>query len=328
VQLPAGRIRHPFHTLALTLSLAAACSRSPTSALATFTHPQGTIFDSVAVSARPFGLAVAPSGVLYVARLDTDTLGRADLPSTAVAARAVVGTTPSHVAFNPSATRVYSSNQGTQDISVVDVADNRQVAAVPVSSDAWNVIVSPDGARVWATTDQGHLYAISTATNAVVDSLTLRQGDALRGLAMDPTGRWLFVGGCLSGSVYVVDTRVPALGRTLAVGGMPQHLAVSRDGSQLYVADEANGLDMVTLSSGAVRTITLAGGGYGLALSPDDAQLYVTIPSVGLVQVVDRATGSVQATLRVGGKPRGVAFTRDGAIAAIANEFGYVTYVN
>ena len=309
------------------LFAATACSSSTSLQPEVFTHPQGTILDSVPVAARPFGLAVSVNGVAYVARLDAESLGRADLPSRVVAPAAEVGATPSHVTFDPTGATAYSSNQGSHTISVVDVATNTQTDSVPVSSDAWNVIVSPNGTRLYATTDQGALFVVNTATNTVVKSLVLTAGDALRGLAMDRTGRWLYVGGCLTGSVYVIDAETNTLARTLPVGGLPQHMAVSHDGTQLYVADETRGLKIVTVETGALRPITLAGGGYGLALSPDDAQLYVSIPAAGLVQVVDRATGSVLQTLPVSGRPRGIAFTHSGAYAVIANESGWVTFV-
>ncbi len=326
---PSTRSRPARFALGLAVSFAvASCDKTPSAVQPPpATHPLGTILDSVPVAGRPFGLAVSTTGVVYVARLDADTLGRADLPSRAVAPAAIVGAIPSHVAFGPTGTTAYSSNQGSRDISVVNVATNIETSSVPVSSDAWNVIVSPDGTRLFATTDQGALFVINTASNTIVTSLTLLAGDALRGLAMDRNGRWLYVGGCLSGNVYVIDAAADTLARTLAVGGLPQHLAVSRDGTQLYVADETRGLDVVTVATGAVRTIALAGGGYGLALSPDDAQLYVSIPAAGLVQVVDRTTGIVENTLYVSGKPRGVAFTRSGANAVIANEAGWVTFV-
>lgn len=329
VCVPSTHLRPAVVSLFLAFLLStASCSEKPTEAQPpSATHPLGEVLDSVPVTARPFGLAVSSAGVVYVARLDADSLGRADLPSRVFSAAAKVGRTPSHVTFNPAGTTAYSSNQGDQDISVVNVATNIQATTIPVSSDAWNVIVSPDGTRLWATTDHGALFVVNTASNSIVTSLTLLAGDALRGLAMDRTGHWLYVGGTLSGNIYVIDAIAHTLARTLAVGGRPQHLAVSQDGSELYVANETRGLDIVTLATGAVRTITLFAGGYGLALSPDDVQLYVTIPSVGLVQVVDRATGDVQRTLAVGGKPRGVAFTHSGANAVIANEAGWVTFV-
>lgn len=299
----------------------------PGASVSSVTHPQGVIQDSVPAPHRPFGLAVSAQGVVYVALLDTDTLGRDSLPDRTLSAGPIVGAIPSHVAFNPAGTTAYSSNQGTHDLSVVDVAANRVTATVPLSSDAWNVLVSPDGKRLFATTDQGALFVINTATDAIVASFTLWSGDALRGLAIDRDGRWLYVGGTLTGHVYLFDATADTVARALVVGGKPQHMAVSRDGSQLYVADETLGMDVVTLATGAVRPIALAGGGYGLALSPDDAQLYVSIPSMGLVQIVDRATGAVLKTLPVGGRPRGIAFTPSGAQAIVANEQGWITFV-
>jgi YVTN family beta-propeller protein len=266
---------------------------------------------------------------VYVAHLDADSLSRADLPSTAIAMSVGVGSIPSHVAFTPSGTTAYVSNQGSQSVSVVDVATNTQIGTIelPVGADAWNVLVSPDGRRLYVTTNVGMVLVINTAGNAVAGSRTLGIDDAIRGLTLDPTGRVLYLAGRNSGTIYAVDAETLAGTRTLRIGGTPQRMAVSRDGATLYVANEARGLDVVTLATGTVRTIELDGGAYGLALSPDDAQLYVTVPSTGQVHVVDRARGTASAAIAVGGQSRVVAFTRRSDTAVIANEAGWVTFV-
>ena len=291
------------------------------------THPAGDVSATVAV-AHPYGLAISTAGALYIAELDAGMVGRVDLPSTTLKSPITVGLVPSHVAFSPNGKTAYVANQGSRSVSVIDVASGLVTATIPVTSDAWNVLVSLDGARLYVTTDQGVLHVINTATNAIVAALTLRAGDAMRGLALDPTGRTLYVAGRNTGTIYSVDTRTNTLAASLAIGGIPQRVAVSPDGATLYVANEARGLDAITLATGVVRTTALGGeGGYGLAMSPDGVLLYVTVPSAGLVQIVDRASAAIVKTLTIGGRPRVVAFTAYGDLAVVANESGSVSYV-
>jgi YVTN family beta-propeller protein len=200
-------------------------------------------------------------------------------------------------------------------------------ASIPVASDAWNVIVSADGAWLYATTDSGLLYVIDTSNNAIVATVTMRAFDALRGLALAPDGRVLYVAGRNSGTIYAFDTQSRRVTRTFNVGGTPQRMAVSPDGAELYVANEASGLNVVTLSTGVTGTYPLGGGGYGLALSPDGAQLYVTLPDAAILRIVDRASLQVVKSIALGGRPRVVAFTPAGDAAVVTNEAGWVTIV-
>lgn len=302
-------------------AVALACNDDPTNSPAP-THPQGVLFASRPLTGRPYGVAISSEGVVYAARLDADSVSRADLPDTLITGGVGVGSIPSHVAFNPAGTRAYVANQGSNEVSVVDVASGTEIAAVPLDSDAWNVIVSHNNATVYATTDQGSLYFIATATNTAPAPLVISAGDALRGLALDNTGTRLYVAGRNSGRIYVINTSSRTVIDTITVGGTPQRIAVSGYGNELYVANEGRGVDFVTLPGGSFTTLTLAAGGYGLALSPDEAQLYVTVPDLGMLMIIDRASRSKVDSLMLGGRPRTVAFSQMGEYAVVSNELG------
>jgi YVTN family beta-propeller protein len=96
--------------------------------------------------------------------------------------------------------------------------------------------------------------------------------------------------------------------------------ATTPDGSELYVANEASGLDVVNVVSGAVTSYGFGTAGYGLGLTPDGAQLYVLLPDAGEVRVLERATRLPVKTILVGGRPRNVAFAVNGRTALVANE--------
>jgi YVTN family beta-propeller protein len=293
----------------------------PTTAPHTVTHPEGVVIASRPLGGRPYGVAISKQGVVYTARLDVDSVSRADLPDTLFHGGVAVGMLPSHVAFNPAGTRAYVANQGSHSVSVVNVTSGVVETTIPLGSNAWNAIVSPDGATLYATTDQGAVYFIATATNTIEATQLLETGDALRGLALDVSGATLYVAGRNSGTIYVINTRTRHVSRKLRIGGTPQRIALSGLGRELYVANEARGLDFIRLPTGPLATLPV-GSAYGLALSPDDAQLYVTIPNSGIIHVIDRAGRFLVRSLTVGGRPRTVAFSASGEFAVVANELG------
>src|ERR1041385_8790874 len=91
------------------------------------------------------------------------------------------------------------------------------------------------------------------------------------------------------------------VGRTFPIGGVPQDIALSRDWRQLYVADEQRGVEIVSVSTGAVlATIPSGGRTFGLGLGPD-GWLYVTVTDLGRVLVIDPVGQVIRATIPVGG---------------------------
>jgi YVTN family beta-propeller protein len=266
----------------------------------------------------PYGVAVAASGVMYASLIGSTTLARGDFNSRTFTSSVQVGLTPPHVVFNPAGTTAYATLQTGQGLAVVDVTTNALVTTVPLSSDGFNLIVSPDGQRVYVTTAGGTLYVIDASDNSVVTTLAV--GAAANGLAFSPNGSVLYVSSRDAGTVVAINPQTNAVTRTYTLGGMPQRLAVSPDGLELYVANETNGLDVVNVVSGAVTSMSFGTAAYGLGLTPDGGYLYVLLPGVGELRVLNRVTRAAVKTLFVGGTPRNVVFAADGTTALVANE--------
>jgi len=225
------------------------------------------------------------------------------------------------VVFNPAGTTAYATLQTGQGLAVVDVATNTLTTTVPLASDGFNLIVAPDGQRVYVTTADGTLYVVAAATNTVITTLAV--GSAANGLAFSPDGTVLYVSSRDAGTVVAVNPLTNAITRTYTLGGMPQRLAVAPDGTELYVANEISGMDVVNVASGVVTSTSFGTAGYGLGLTPDGTQLYVLLPEAGEVRLLDRVSRAVIKSLFVGGVPRNVTFASDGT-ALVTNEAAIV----
>jgi YVTN family beta-propeller protein len=276
------------------------------------------VLATVPVTGQPYGVAVSASGVIYAALIGSTALARGDLTSRTFSSSVQVGSTPPHVVFNPAGTTAYATLQTGQGLAVVDVATNALVTTVPLSSDGFNLIVSPNGQRVYVTTADGTLYVIDASDNSVVTTVAV--GVAANGLAFSPDGSVLYVSSRDAGTVVAIDPLTNAVTRTYSLGGMPQRLAVSPDGSELYVANETSGLNVVNVASGTVTSTSFGTAAYGLGVTPDGGYLYVLLPTLGELRVLDRATRAPVKTLAVGGVPRNVVFAADGKTALVANE--------
>jgi len=292
------------------------------------THPLGDITATLTLDGRPHGVAVASSGTFYISRIDDDsvTRGQVDSLTQAFTGSAGVGHTPAHVALTPDGHTAFTANQFGSTVSVVDVATNHETAEIPLSDGGFNLLVSPDGSRLYVTTAAGVLHVIDVATLQVIDTLSV--GAAANGLAIDADDQRVYVSSIFADRVSAVGAATNQIERTYAVAGMPQRIAVNRTGDELYVASEAVGLEVLDLASGVHTPVTGVGtGAVGLALSPDEQVLYVTRPPNGELVIVDRASRQVVKTLSGLARPRNVAFAADGRVALVTGEGGVVYFI-
>jgi YVTN family beta-propeller protein len=105
-------------------------------------------------------------------------------------------------------------------------------------------------------------------------------------------------------------------------GGGPNGVAVSPDGSTVYVANFIDGTVSViaTATDTVTATIPVGSGPLGVAVTPDGSTVYVTNFQDNTVSVIATASNTVTATIPLGNNPFGVAVTPDGSTVYVANE--------
>lgn len=115
-------------------------------------------------------------------------------------------------------------------------------------------------------------------------------------------------------SVFAINTVSQQIVGRVAVGLDPNGIAVSADGSRLYVTNLNSG-DLSEINTGTmtvVRTIPLGGVPQDVVVSPDGTELYVANES-GAMQVVTLSSGLVTAASSATGGLFGLALSPDGA---------------
>lgn len=149
----------------------------------------------------------------------------------------------------------------------------------------------------------------------------------------------LFVSNERSGTVQIIDTTTDRVVATARIADRPRGLAVSPDGSKLYVAvswwrdgnrprtgkERIAALDAKTLKT--VRDYTAGTDPECVAVSPDGQRLYLSNEDAGTASIVDVASGKHLATLVVGTEPEGVTATPDGRWVYVTAETSNVLSV-
>ena len=194
--------------------------------------------------------------------------------------------------------RVYVTNEGSGDISIIDPAARAVVGRIPLGKRPRGIIASPDRRLLYVA------LSGSPIGGPGVDESTLPPADkAADGIA-------------------VVDIATGKLLRVLRGISDPEQIAVSPDGATLYVASEDSGRVMfIDARSGTIRaTLVVGGEPEGLAASPDGKLVYATSEEDSTIAVIDALQPRVITRIPVGKRPRTIAFDRSGARAFVPGE--------
>ena len=206
--------------------------------------------------------------------------------------------TPPPPSLPDSFVRVYVTNEGSGDLSVIDTANNQVVATIPLGKRPRGVHISPDGKTAYV--------ALSGSPNAPpgVDESTLPPPDRT------------------ADGIGSVDTTRNSFLKLLPSGTDPEEFAISRDGTRAYVANEDSGLcSLVELATGKILlTVPVGEEPEGVAITPDGRECYVTSENNGLITVIATADNSVVASFKVGLRPRKVAFLPNGSKGYVSLE--------
>jgi DNA-binding beta-propeller fold protein YncE len=276
-------------------------------------------------------LVISPDGSrVYVAFKD-GTLGTLDTVSDSYLGTPVAlgwTSSPVEMVVTPDGQNLYIAESGSNQVVEVDAATGAQVGTPIPTGPVLNMAISPDGSAIFIDggDQSSSVGVISTATNTV--SLTPIQlipssspiaatattSSGVGAMAMSPTGAALYVVTSTSAgpAVAVIDPSTDAVVGTLVTlpaTSQPAGLAVSADGSELYLTDSSG--EQVDSITTATATLNATGDALpqgvspnGIAITADGTFAYVdgtNAAGAGVLVPVDLATGSAGAPISLVG---------------------------
>jgi YVTN family beta-propeller protein len=297
------------------------------SATATVTVLDSLLIARTKLAGRPYAAAISSTDVAYVGQTDLSRVARANLPSQVFGSSVTVGSVPTEIAFNSTGTRAYVTNQYSSTVSVVDVASNMQIDTIPVANRPFEIIVAP-GDSILYVANVSSVQGIRLATKEIIVEFGIPEVGNGVAIARDTL---LYVSTHNGGTVVEFNLRTRALGRTFAVGGVPQKLALSPDGTELYIANEWGYVQFWDLDTGLQigTNLALPAAAYGMARRPTNGLLYVTSAYFGggYIYIIDPVARTLVYSAIVGGSTRHVVFTADGSVGLVPNESGWVDFL-
>jgi hypothetical protein len=276
----------------------------------------------LALPGGPYGIGVGPHDLAYITRGQAASIERLDLRTGRLTGSTFIGCTPSCVAFDPSGARAYVSVHYLDQIAVMDATRHVLIQAWPVRGDPLPLLLCHNGRTIFVTTNEDQLFGLSAVNGRVLGSIRLPATS--HHLALHPAGDRFYVATRTAGSVLEVDVSHYRVLRSFPLGGWPQGLAVSPDGTTLYVANEHHGLDVIGLGNGkCVGRLDGESGSVALAMSPDQRFLYTGHPRQGRVGMIEVPSLRHRGMLVTGGRPAQIAFDGYGRVI-LANEAGWL----
>lgn len=284
----------------------------------------------IALLAGCQGAAERPAGKLYVSNVVNDTVTVLDARSGEVKKKLAVGSLPHNFAFSKDQKRLFLTNTGSQSISVIDTETDqviREFLIAPIPDNAGHrkaggvtgyssckdchrapvgvlpagIVRTPDDKGFLVTNLKGPtLTRFNAETLAIEETveLTYPVQKFPSNLLYHPTRDELYVLNRPEfkgvGRLTVMD-RAMRVKRHLEVIKQPWGMAVSADGSELFIASRGTNLVQVwdTRRWTLLRTLTVGTGPVAIYLSPAGklytANYYTNRPSY--MSVLDPQTG-------------------------------------
>lgn len=207
----------------------------------------------------------------------------------------------------------YITNQGSETVSVVDLATFHVIAEIKVPGHPAGIAVSPKGERVYVTAPDAHDVAvIDTVTNTVVERIPVGGGPL--GIAVNPFTGLIYVADWYSTRLTVIDPVTKATVAHIEVGQSPSGVAIyaNESGTRILTADRDS--NAVSVIDGAthqrIGQIPVGTRPFGVSFAFGDGNIAYTA-NVGSddVSMIDLAKMAVVATMPVGRRPYAVAVT-------------------
>lgn len=245
-------------------------------------------------------------------------------------------------------------NSGDATLSVVDLAQHRELRQIPVLREPHHWALSPDGRELMVGDTVGNeLFALDPDTFALRRRVPC--ADPYQ-LGYSPDGRFLTVNGLARNQVDVYDAATLKLAKRFPLRTMPSHLAYSPDSRHVFVTLQGTGrvaaIDLHEMKvlwdvkvgrvpAGTIwlhdrllvalmgedgfavldpadghteRRVHAGKGAHQLYLSPDGRTLWVNNRVAGTTMAMDATTFAVKRSYMVPGGPDDIAFAPDGKL--------------
>jgi YVTN family beta-propeller protein len=190
---------------------------------------------------------------------------------------------------------------------------------ISVGPNPHNLVITPNSGRVYVANNGGDTVSvIQTSDNTVIDTITV--GNSPTGIGITPNGARVYVANAGADTVSVIQTSDNTVIDTISLTGVA-NLAISPDGTRVYVASGDSIAVIATSSNTVIDTISLAETPYKIVVSPDGTKVYVSSAGSSSISVIQTSDDTIANTISLAAGVYGMTISPDGSRIYTANIF-------
>ncbi len=236
--------------------------------------------------------------------------------------QAELGGLPLKLISVPGQPYVIAASNGYRNhfLAVIDVNKETVVQRVPIQEGWMGLAVHPDGKTVYASggaQDRILVYSLSAGRLEARGNIPMDAGTFPAGLAIDSTGKRLFVTANGANALKIIDLAQRKVTATIPAGNKPYACALSRDGRRAWVSnwgeDTVAAIDLGERYT--YRTIPVREKPNDLVLDAGGERLFVANGNRNTVSVIDVKTAKAVEEIDVGLLPGAPPGTTPNALA-------------
>ena len=160
---------------------------------------------------------------------------------------------PDGIAYAPDVKKVYVSDESGGGELVIDGPTNHVVTTVPLGGEAGNTVYDPGSGQILvAVQTRNEVVAIDPRTDRIIARHRLTGASHPHGMAVDASGRLLFVANEGNATLLLVDLKTMRITGHLSVGEDPDVLAFDPEWHRLYVAAESGEVTVFAERNGSL----------------------------------------------------------------------------
>lgn len=285
-------------------------------AIAVMDGGSGKLLQTIEIGKRPRDIVFSnDKKQLYVAVVEENTIKRIDPTSMTVVA-SFQSTNPKSIAISPDDRFLFSSNDAANQLTVIDIAKNKELKRIRIAKESEGVSVSPDGRWIISTSESENLAQwIDATTLEVIDSTQVAARPRASKFTTD--GKQLWVTSENAGKLTVIDTvtRRPLQILSFDIPGIdsatikPVGIRIDQKQRFAYVAlGRANRVAVIDVNKlKVVDYLSVGQRVWHLEFSPDQKRLYAANGISGDVSVIDLENHKVTKHVPIGLSPLSIA---------------------
>ena len=184
-----------------------------------------------------------------------------DILSKSLITNIVVGQTPFDILVSPDGSKLYTANNGSNNVTVINATNNTVITTVPVDLGPREMVLSLDGSKLFVVNNIANTVSVIDLVSYSVIA-TIPVGLAPISIALSPDGSRAFVVNLQSNDVTVINTATNSLVSStfIPVGKNPLGISFTPDGKEAYVVNsQSNSVSVINTATNIVST-TITGG--------------------------------------------------------------------